>query len=477
MKTFVRNWSFLTISGFLQQVLGFLCVIRIARYLQPENYGNYIIIITSVGIAQTIASLGLRQIVIREIARKKNVSSAIAEKVLILLSVSVTVSAIGLLVYLRYSGEVGQTSLLLLSVALLLSQTLWNFSEPLAFGRQEMQYSSILGILGSGMWFVLIYFLPASNFTLELALSVYVFAQVIRSVTYAVVEWRKGYFRKEPGSEREVVASKNLLRHSLPLYATNLLTIPVTQLPILFLGLYAGKSEVGFYGVGNRFVVPLTLISGTLVSAVYPILARDFVSNREAFKANSKRVFLGIAIAGMFMCWTLALFSRQLITILLGAKYGPAVLPFEIQIWVALNLAMHSFVGTIFLAADLEYLMVKLSVFNAVAIGAANFYGAHFGAAGLAVSNWCGLLAGFTFHWYFIVKRVGIKIPAGRLSAVATSFVLLSAASTRLGLLPLGLELVVYFGSIAAFVVGFRTLVHLNMSAVKEFFAIGSARG
>jgi len=76
----IQNWSLLTTASFIQTGLNFICLVRIARILLPADYGRYTFLITAVIIAEVIATLGLRNVSIREIARNPTALPSIARK-------------------------------------------------------------------------------------------------------------------------------------------------------------------------------------------------------------------------------------------------------------------------------------------------------------------------------------------------------------------------------------------------------------
>jgi O-antigen/teichoic acid export membrane protein len=189
---------------------------------------------------------------------------------------------------------------------------------------------------------------------------------------------------------------------SLPLYGTQLLTIPISQLPLLFLGQFSAKSEVAFYGIGNKLVLPILIITENLLSALYPILAQNYVHDKLSYLKRSRKFFLSISFSGIFIAIIFSILSKQIVSILFGVKYLEASRPLLIQIWISINMILLSFIGTIFLSSNNEKLMIKLSLFNGIFIGTASYIGSHYGAQGLALSIWISLLIGFLLHWYFI---------------------------------------------------------------------------
>jgi O-antigen/teichoic acid export membrane protein len=467
LRTIFKNWSLLTVSSIVQQGVSFLCLIRIARILAPELYGTYVYILTAAGIAQTVAVLGLRQIIIREIVRNQDSTPYIAGRVYPTLAVSAFVSSALLVLYFVMFTGISSVILLSLGLVLVLSQGIWNFSESLAFGWQQMQISSILNVLSSVSWFIFIFILPASAFSVDSVLGSFAGVQLIRAIIYVVIEFRLGYFAKKSSSlGGSYPSTLSLLRQSLPLFGTALLTIPISQLPILFLGHYSGMADVGLYGVGNRLIVPLSLISSTLMTAVYPALAKSFNEDKVGFQALVDKLFLAISLLGITTSWAVSCFSPEIVLLAFGQQYAGAIQAFSVQIWVALNLIAHSFLGTLFVAANYENLMVKLSAFNAVVTGVAGYVGAQHHASGVAVGLWVGLLFSFVVHRHYLVKNVGIRLSRKLQSIVFPSYMVLSIAAFLLADSFVGYRLLFLASSVVVVSIYHRSLFLRDLTRV-----------
>ncbi|MCX6149589.1 MAG: oligosaccharide flippase family protein [Ignavibacteriales bacterium] len=409
MKKFVKNWSILTLSNFLYQGFLFFSFVRIARGLKPELYGKFTIIITAVAIAQVFTSLGLQKIVIREIARENSIISYIAKISIKPILIATCISAVILSIYLFQFEKINDLILLSLSLVLLLALTIWNYAEPIAFGIQQMNISAYLNVISSLVFVIVLFIIPTNSYTIIIVTIVYVLIFFLRALIYLFVEWKKNYFSVKNQSV-EVIDLKTLLNQSLPYWGTNLLAIPTLQLPILFLGQFSGQQEVGYYGICTKLSMPLTLIANNLLIAVYPVLAKYYVENKSTFLDRTKKIFIFLTVTGIIFTLALGLFSKEIVAIFLGKQYELARPAFSIQVWVTLNLILHSFIATIFLATDKEKILVKLSVFNSVVIGLAGYIGSYYGAVGLSIGAWFGLLVGFSFHWYFVIKKVGLKL-------------------------------------------------------------------
>ncbi|MGE5432800.1 MAG: oligosaccharide flippase family protein [Syntrophomonadaceae bacterium] len=429
MKKFLQNWSLLTVSNFVYQGLLFLSFVRIARLLKPELYGQFTIILTATSIAQVFSSLGLQKIVIREIARDHSKSLKVAKLSIVPIALATLLSGLFLVFYLVKIESFSDFSLLLLAAILFVALTVWNYAEPIAFGKQQMEISAYLNALSSIVFTASIFLLPSERYSLPAILVLYAGVFFLRAVVYLLWEWKNNYFSGADQKNDPDISTGYLLKRSMAYYGTNLLALPTVQLPVLLLGQFSGEKEVGYYGISNKLSMPLTLIATNLLTALYPILAKYYVENKDLFIQRTRKVFLFLAISGLVFTGVLGFFSRELVSIILGVSYEPAIETFTIQVWVALNLILHSFIATIFLSTDKENLMVKLSIFNSIVIGAFCYFGAYYGAIGLSVSSWIGLLIGFSFHWYFLSKSVGIKLGLYLNNVLFACFVLLSVLS------------------------------------------------
>lgn len=409
MNKFYKNWSLLTISNLIYQGLVFLSFVRIARLLKPELYGTFTIIITVTQIAQLFSSLGLQKIVIREIARDNKKTFIIAKLTIIPTLIATFFSLVILVFYLIKFEQLSDSFTLVFSAILFAALTLWNYTEPLAFGKQQMKLSSYLNVVSAVLLISAIYLIPGKYFDIRSALTIYVSIFVLRASAYLLIEWKAGYFSKIDGIQDSGITIKYLLDRSIAYYGTSLLAIPTVQLPILFLAQFSGEKEVGYYGIVNKLSMPLSLVANNLFTAVYPVLAKYFVDNKDEFIERTTKLFTLVAIFGIIFSLFLGIFSKEIVDIVLGEKYEPAVRTFAVQVWATLNLVLMSFIGTIFLATDKEKLMVKLSVFNSVVIGISCYFGAFYGALGLSISSWISLLVGLVFHWVFMIKATSIK--------------------------------------------------------------------
>lgn len=413
-RKILRNWSLLTVSNIVQQGLGFLVLIPIARALELSEYGTFTLILTAVGIAQVFSSLAARMVVIREVARNGNNLPLIARKTLYLAMLGFSGAGAPLVAYLYLGEKIASPALLSISVLLLLSQILWNYAEPLTFGKEQMQFSSIIGSVFAAIWAGLVFLSPGLILDLTSLLFIYALTQSARSLVYLFFIWRAEYFKAAAGAPADAsIGYRSILSQSLPLYFSGILNVSITQLPILFLAANSGPVEVAYYGLGSKVSLPFILVSSNLINAVYPLLSRLFRDgDRASLASHLKTLFTAVWLLGIGVGFILSVFSADIIRAVFGSKFESAAPVFSMLLWVTLNHLIHSCMGLVFLAADKERLMVKLSVFNGLVTGISAYAGSFHGASGLAVGIFLGLSLSYLIHWHFVQNLV--RIPMGK---------------------------------------------------------------
>lgn len=401
MSGLLKDWSILLGSNVFQHGFTAITYLYLARVFKPEEYGIFSVILTAVTIAQLIASLGMNRIVTREIAAHPSNAAVLIKNFRRLFSSAAAFTALFVVLYLFYFEAITEITLLIVIVMLFIANTGWNYYESIAFGYSKFRLVGITGAVLAIVIFTAIFFLINDSSQLALVIIIIAASGFIKLLimSYFLHQYTSG----QNGEERE---GFSLISSSLPLYGTVLLSLPIVQMPVLFLSQFSGKAEVGYFAAISKFTVPITLIIHNLNTIILPNLSNKYTSDRESFKAMTRNLFLLIALGGILLSFVSGTFSREMILLFLGNSYDPASLPLALQFWITLNMMFHSFIGTIMVSAGKEKLMVKLSVFNAVVVGSLIVAGSFYGALGMSIAMWVGYLVGIIVHLYFLNSKV-----------------------------------------------------------------------
>lgn len=404
MSSLVRSFSSLTLFTGLSQLLGMFATIRIARLFAPDIYGHYGVIIATVSIFQVIAALGLRQIVIRTIARDKSNSRVVYYSSLIGRLFGVVVSSLVLLVY-QYLHNKEISTIDLLMIASLFSLNFWESLENLAFGNQKMESSGYINFAFNIIWVSCIYLFPRSYFTLELIFFTQIVFQFSKDIFFYAYS-RKNNFLQGPLKKNNVIPElRILIKDSSSYYLMYLLSLLTSQLPILLLFANSSSTEVGFFNVSNKLLSPLSIVISTALVTLFPHFSKLYFSNKSAFFKQLKNAFILFTIIGIFGAFTITLFRGEVVNLLFGLAYAKSSMVMSYQCWfLVINTGLLSLVSNLLGAMDKQRTLSKITIIGSLVSVPILWYGSRFGAESLSLAYLIFSLLQFSYCWLFLVR-------------------------------------------------------------------------
>ena len=396
----LKNFSFLTITNVLIQVLSIFSSIRLARQLKPEGYGVYNLITLQASIFSIIACYGLRIVIIRHIARNNNDSRKIF---LISCQIRLATTALALFLMFFYNWTFGLKSfstILIFSVmGLILFQTFWDTIESIFFGCEKMETSGIINFIFSLIWIAEIYNIPDRNFNVEVLILAFVLNQALKSLFYYA--WlRHSILNKLPTyTFKNYDIHIDFIKQSNFYLVLAIFSSIQNQMPILLLQFNSTVEQIGLFNLANRILSPLQMMLNLLLSSIFPILSRLAIDNKPLFKIRVKSLMNIIFFAGILGSVMFSLFSNDVVHLLYGDAYKTSARVILIQCWFTVLFSIFCTIGTVLSALDRQKLLSRLSIIYATTAFPIFYVGSKFGAIGLA---WAFLIAAFvnmTYHW------------------------------------------------------------------------------
>jgi PST family polysaccharide transporter len=161
-KSFLRNFSVLTISNIIVNILGLFINVYLARTLKPALYGEYGVILTTAGIFYTLSSLGLQQIVIRSIARNQENSKYYFQISLIARITGILLAIVIFVIYINLIDKEYSLLLYLFMILYIITMSCWDAFQNVAFGMQRMEYTGYINVIASTILLIIYLVLPKS---------------------------------------------------------------------------------------------------------------------------------------------------------------------------------------------------------------------------------------------------------------------------------------------------------------------------
>lgn len=411
--SFFRNFTVLMSGEALAHAFNMVINIIIARKLAPDSYGLYALFLTYVTLFFTFSTFGLRRIVIRCIARDQKSSKKYFVISLILRFYGVILSSIGFIVYNKINPVFDDNYIVLMILAGVFLQSYWEGFQNVAFGMERMETTSYINV---GMSFILLLTylcMDSSLITVKLIIVIFIINFFAKDCLYLFSLFKQrlinGVYIYEKSEFR--LLQKNMFTDSMPYYILNIFSLVSTQLPILFLNSNSSITEVSYFNIANKLLLPMTLFIHSALVALFPNQAKEFVRNQQRFTSKVSLMIYFISVVGTIACLVISLFKNEVVLLLYGENYASAGYVLTLQCWYMILFSMFGFIGNTLGAADKQKWIAGLSILYACVNAPLLWFCSKNGAIGLSYGYIVGALLNMTYHIYYLQKAMPVKIP------------------------------------------------------------------
>ncbi len=400
----INNFSALTISSILVQGLTIFSSIKIARNLLTDDFGLFSYLLTLSYIYSIFGGLGMRQVIIRTVAVHPHQSGLLFRKSFLLRTLMFLPLVAGILVYNSFFSKIklDEVSLILLG-ANILFLSIWDTLESINFGHQNMKTPSIIQLVFTIVWVMLILLLPVQYIQVNIVLGLTVLLQVFKTITLYIISHKKKFISFI--SDQNEKLNINLIRESASFFLLSVFTLITTQIPVVYLEQNSTDTEeIAFYNIALRIISPVQMLLLTFMNVLYPVISRIFANDTRRFSLSIKNVFILLLLLGNAGGFVLSLFSKEIIFLMYGDAYAKSAKVFNIQIWYTILYSILCYIGMILSAINKQVMLAKLSFAYALIATPCLFIGSHYGSVGLSAGFLLSALLNLTYHFYFMQK-------------------------------------------------------------------------
>lgn len=414
IKTLTKNTAAIMLSQLFSRISSFVLIVCIARYLNDVGLGRYAFALSFTGLFVVLSEIGLRELLIREVARKREagkkfLNNAIGIKIVFsLLAFGLMCVVINLFHYPQettFAVYIIGISVIFNSVARLINS--------LFCAYERMEYESIsvvverivssglgvwLLVMGRGLREVALALLIGSFFNVMISLYL-----TSRKITKLSVEMDWGFW-------------KRLLKDALPFGIVYIFVIIYFQIDTVMLSLMKGDAIVGWYNAAYKLIFALQIIPVAFVSALFPIISRFFVSSKDSLKIAFERSFKYLFIIGFPLAVGTTLLGEKIILSIYGKEFLPSVASLKILIWVATIMFLTYLFGNVLGSIDKQITLVKVAGLNALVNILMNLLLIpKFSHIGASIATFVTECVGFMLYFIFLSKYLH-RLPLAKLT-------------------------------------------------------------
>ncbi|WP_458120263.1 flippase [Paenibacillus sp. Z6-24] len=335
---FNSNWQLM--DKFLRLGINLIVSIWIARYLGPEQFGQYNFAISFVTIIAAVVPLGLANIIVKELVQDPGNKDEILGTVSTLRLCS-GVIAFAITIVLAFMIP-GQDPMVRWSIVIIAANMLFQpldvisqwfdstveakyavYAKGIAFAITSVMKVLLIVFHSSLIWF-------AASYALELILG-YLFLLFTQRKKISLTKWT---FNWELG--------KRLTNSSWPLIVAGISTIIYLKIDQVMLSYMINDTAVGIYAVAARLSEVWYVIPTVVAASYFPSMIKNKQLGPEVYKAELQKLYNLLFWFALCICIVVTLMAKPVISILYGQEYIESIGILVIHVWACLFIFMRA---------------------------------------------------------------------------------------------------------------------------------------
>jgi O-antigen/teichoic acid export membrane protein len=403
----IKNFSYVTLGNVLAQLFNLFALVRISKFLAPESYGIYTFLTVQAQLIFTIADLGIKNIIIRTIARDRTSTKNMVYNGILLRLCSVFLFSVLYFFYNKLFGTLNDQLIIFICLYSLFN-CITNLFESTFWGYEKMLAPAIINVSTSVLWVLFVVLFAYEGIKPSALFLVFTFINFLTGLTYYIILKNRRFIIGKKGAF--INSSVGLLKQSWPYFVLVLLSLPYNYLTNNFLDINSSKKEIGYFNLSQKMMSPISLVISLSLSSLFPNLSNLWVTDQEKYKTLLKKGIQIMFLIALMLCFVYTALADYIIKLLFSSKYYSVIAISQMQIWFVFLMGVNSFIGTIWGTTNNERLLVKSSIINAVIALPILYIGSKYGALGLSYGYVLSFAVFEIYIWIEFRRSINIKI-------------------------------------------------------------------
>jgi len=335
LRKAARNAGYLFADRLLRLCIGVIVGVWTARYFGPHTFGIYSFALAFVYLLNPITTLGLENIVVRDLVKEPGSGNEILGTAWLLRLAGSLVALVACNVTIGFLRPDDWLTRALVAVVAIgpLFQTM--DTADLWF-QSQLQAKRSVG--ARGVAFGLAAALKLGLILLEAPILVFACAGVAEcllaasalAIAYMTAGQRISDWRFRQGR------AKQMLRVSWPLAVSSMAIITYTKIDHVMLGEMLGPEAVGVYAAATRVSELWYFLPMGIASSAFPVLIEVRGRDPRLYAQRMQQLFDGMAILAVVIAAPVALLAPLVVRVLYGEAYAAAGAVLAIHIWCSI---------------------------------------------------------------------------------------------------------------------------------------------
>jgi O-antigen/teichoic acid export membrane protein len=345
----IRNSAWIILGRVLRITVTLLVGVWVARYLGPEAYGKYSFAYSYALIFATVALLGIRDLVVRDLVHYFDSRYEILGTTFVMLFVgALTTSVLSISLSYLVSSIERDTRLMIMVFTMIsvfesaIIIDYWNQSQL------QSKYTVIartVPLIFVGLSRVLLIWYGAT-------LVLFSFVAVLEAAIGAVVLVIEYGYTKESIRcwSYNNLRAKALLKEGYPLLIATMATVIYVRIGQLMIKQISGNEMAGLYAAATRLSQSWYFLITALASSLFPVIALAQLKGEKKYHDRLLLATSSLLIVSVLVALLIALLASRIVVPLYGPEFKNAESILAIHVWagipVALGLAANAWIMT-----------------------------------------------------------------------------------------------------------------------------------
>ncbi|MFA6947264.1 MAG: oligosaccharide flippase family protein, partial [Pedobacter sp.] len=330
-KQLLKDSAIYLSGSIIVQILGFIGLIFLMRFLPVEEYGKYTYIIEFISIFAFFSDGGFTQHIIKESSQNPGSIEKIYAKAQ---SAQLLISGLMLALILCISYPTNSIQDFYYLSIFGLSVVISAYFAPMlailiASGRKDLIFYKDVSLSTAKLLFMLL------GIYLKAPFSYFIYLGFINCIVlFILFLYTRGQqeFKHILNFKPAIADSIGFIRHGFLFTILMAANVIYNKIDIIMLEKMIGSTEVGYYSGATRFIYPFMFISGAFMTAIFPKLAKYSVE-KDKFRNIQNLALYYLGGIGVVLSTSLYLGANILFELFFGDKYDDSIPIFKVLVW------------------------------------------------------------------------------------------------------------------------------------------------
>ncbi|MEK7680646.1 MAG: flippase [Patescibacteria group bacterium] len=364
-KRYFLNTSWNFVGKIVSLFISFFVSVSVVRYLGPNDYGLMSYILSFVGLFSFITSLGVDNVLLRELVKHPEKRNELFGSALFIRLVGAFIAISLIIFFIQFTNNNFYTNLLIiissLSFIFQSFQIIYYHFQAEVLSKKATLNAVFIGIFLSCVKLLLIFL----HLNLIYFLGVFLLESIIYAVSYIILYKRQGLSVLNWEFNRFVAFA--LFKDSWPLMLASAFAFTYSRIDQVMIKNMMTPAAVGLYDVGVRLSEVWYFIPTIIVSSLFPAIINAKKTDELIYQRRLAMLYSLIIYVSFLVILPLYFFANPVIKILYGLQFLGAVSVLKIYIWAGFAMALGTVINQFLLVENLTRISLYINCIGMLA--------------------------------------------------------------------------------------------------------------